>query len=106
VAIKALQRGVSPEDALQLQMEKELLERVQGHRTSSSTALASCMGADFVPASIRELAEDDFIILELCDLSLENHRAVVVPAASPHRTREARRMRRRRPMKSERLAMA
>src|SRR5438874_11457655 len=31
VAIKILQRGVSTDDALRFQMEKEILERVQGH---------------------------------------------------------------------------
>src|SRR5256885_13978806 len=31
VAIKILQRGVTEEDSLRFQMEKELLERAQGH---------------------------------------------------------------------------
>src|SRR5678809_1041811 len=31
VAIKILQKGVSAEDGMRFQMEKEILERVQGH---------------------------------------------------------------------------
>ena len=31
VAIKIMQRGVSPEDQMRFQLEKEILERVQGH---------------------------------------------------------------------------
>ncbi|MEZ4368382.1 MAG: hypothetical protein R2939_19195 [Kofleriaceae bacterium] len=36
VAIKVMQKGVSSEDAMRFQMEKEILERVQGHPGSSS----------------------------------------------------------------------
>jgi len=72
VAIKVLQRGVSPEDALRFQMEKEILERVQGHPNIIQLhASGESDGSDFVPASIRDRVENDFMILELCDLSLE-----------------------------------
>jgi serine/threonine protein kinase len=72
VAIKILQRGVSAEDALRFQMEKELLERVQGHPNIITLyASGESDTPDFVPASIRDRVENDFMIVELCDLSLE-----------------------------------
>src|SRR5262245_7944244 len=72
VAIKILQRGVKEEDQLRFQMEKELLERAQGHPNIIGL---HCSGesdnAEFVPAAIRDKVENDFMIVELCDLSLE-----------------------------------
>ena len=72
VAIKALQRGVSSEDQMRFQMEKEILERVQGH-PNIVELLGSGEGdsASFVPPMIRDRVENDFMILELLDMSLE-----------------------------------
>ncbi|MBK8718240.1 MAG: protein kinase [Deltaproteobacteria bacterium] len=72
VAIKILQKGVTPEDGLRFQMEKEVLERVQGH-SNIVTLFASgeSDNQEFVPPSIRDKVENDFMVLELCDMSLE-----------------------------------
>jgi serine/threonine protein kinase len=72
VAIKLLQRGVSAEDALRFQMEKELIERVQGHPNIIGLyASGEADNPEFIPECIRERVDNDFIILERCDLSLE-----------------------------------
>lgn len=72
VAIKMLQRGVSPEDALRFQMEKELLERVQGHPNIIQLfASGESDNIEFMPVAIRDVCENDFMIIELCDMSLE-----------------------------------
>jgi serine/threonine protein kinase len=72
VAIKVLQRGVTPEDALRFQMEKELLERVQGHPNIVQLfASGEADNPDFFPASARDVVENDFMVIELCDMSLE-----------------------------------
>jgi serine/threonine protein kinase len=72
VAIKCMQKGVAAEDAMRFQMEKEILERVQGH-PNIVELLASGEGdsAGFIPPSIRDRVENDFMILELLDMSLE-----------------------------------
>ena len=72
VALKCLQKGVSPEDQMRFQMEKEILERVQGH-PNIVELLGSGEGdsAGFIPPMIRERVENDFMILELLDMSLE-----------------------------------
>ncbi len=72
VVIKILQKGVSEEDHLRFQMEKELLERVQGH-PNIVTLYASGESEDpeFVPASIRDHVESEFVILERMEMSLE-----------------------------------
>jgi serine/threonine protein kinase len=72
VVIKILQKGVSDEDHLRFQMEKELLERVQGH-PNIVTLYASGESEDpeFVPASIRDHLESEFVILERMEMSLE-----------------------------------
>ena len=72
VAIKILQKGVSSEDQLRFQMEKEILERVQGH-PNIIEVLSSGEGENpaFVPPPIRDRVENDFMILELLDMSLE-----------------------------------
>jgi serine/threonine protein kinase len=72
VAIKILQKGVSGEDALRFQMEKEILERVQGH--PNIIALFASGESDnplFIPPAIRDKVENDFMIIELADMSLE-----------------------------------
>ncbi len=72
VAIKILQRGVPPEDALRFQMEKEVLERVQGHPNIITLyASGESDNIEFIPPPIRDKVENDFMILELCDMSLE-----------------------------------
>src|SRR3569833_3428180 len=72
VAIMCLQRGVTGVDQMRFQMEKEILERVQGH-PNNDKQLASGEGdsAGFIPPSVREKVENDFMILELLDMSLE-----------------------------------
>ncbi|MGZ3404893.1 MAG: protein kinase domain-containing protein [Polyangia bacterium] len=72
VAIKLLQRGVSAEDGLRFQMEKELIERVQGHPNIIGLyASGEADNPEFIPECVRDRVENDFIILERCDLSLE-----------------------------------
>jgi serine/threonine protein kinase len=72
VVIKILQKGVTEEDSLRFQMEKELLERVQGH-PNIIRLFASGEGDDgeFIPPSIRESIEPEYMILEKLDMSLE-----------------------------------
>src|ERR1044072_59334 len=72
VAIKCLQKGVTGEDQMRFQMEKEILERVQGH-PNIVELLASGEGdsAGFIPPSVRDKGENDFMTLELLDMSLE-----------------------------------
>jgi serine/threonine protein kinase len=72
VAIKLLQKGVSVEDGLRFQMEKELIERVQGHPNIIGLyASGEADNPEFIPECIRDRVENDFIVLERCDLSLE-----------------------------------
>jgi serine/threonine protein kinase len=72
VVIKILQRGVTEEDRMRFQIEKELLERVQGHPNIVGLyASGEADDPDFVPAIIREKVENDFVILERLDMSLE-----------------------------------
>jgi serine/threonine protein kinase len=72
VVIKILQKGVSDEDRMRFQIEKELLERVQGH---PNIVGLHCSGEaddpEFVPPVIRDKVENDFVILERLDMSLE-----------------------------------
>lgn len=73
VVIKILQKGVSQEDHLRFQMEKELLERVQGH-PNIVELFASGEGEQdlpFLPASIRDKVDPEFMILERLEMSLE-----------------------------------
>ncbi len=72
IVIKALQKGVSDEDRLRFQIEKELLERVQGH--PNIVALFASGEADdpsFIPPAARDKVDNDFLILERLDMSLE-----------------------------------
>ena len=57
---------------MRFQMEKEILERVQGH-PNIVELLGSGEGdsAGFIPPMIRDKVENDFMILELLDMSLE-----------------------------------
>jgi serine/threonine protein kinase len=76
IAIKCLQKGVSGEDQMRFQMEKEILERVQGHPNivellaSGEAGSPGCSDA-FIPPSVRDKLDNDFLILELLDMSLE-----------------------------------
>jgi serine/threonine protein kinase len=72
VVIKILQRGVSDEDHLRFQMEKELLERVQGHPNIVHLfASGESEDPEFVPASIRDHLQSEFVVLERMEMSLE-----------------------------------
>ena len=72
VAIKVLQRGVSAEDQMRFDLEKEILERVQGHpNVIELLASGESDNPNFIPPSVREKVDNDFMILELMDLSLE-----------------------------------
>ena len=72
VAIKVLQKGVSTEDQLRFQMEKEILERVQGHpNIIELLASGESDSPGFIPPTIRDKVENDFMLLELLDMSLE-----------------------------------
>lgn len=72
VAIKILQSGVSAEDAMRFQMEKEILERVQGHdNIVELLASGESDNEHFIPPQLRGIVENDFMILELLDMSLE-----------------------------------
>jgi serine/threonine protein kinase len=72
VAIKILQRGVSVEDQMRFELEKEILERVQGH---PNIVELLCSGEsdnpEFIPPTLRDRVANDFMVLELMDLSLE-----------------------------------
>ena len=72
VAIKVLQKGVAYEDQMRFQMEKQILEHVQGH-PSIVEILASgeSDNPEFLPPALRDRVENDYIVLELLDLSLE-----------------------------------
>jgi serine/threonine protein kinase len=72
IVIKILQKGVSDEDRMRFQMEMELLERVQGH-PNIVELFASGDNEDpsFLPPSIRDKCETEFMILEKLDMSLE-----------------------------------
>jgi serine/threonine protein kinase len=72
VVIKIVQRGVSEEDLMRFQMEKELLERVQGHpNIVELMASGEQDDTDFIPQSIRDKVENEFMILERLEMSLE-----------------------------------
>ena len=72
VVIKMLQKGVAAADAQRFQIEKELLERVQGH-PGIVELLASgvCEDVEQLPAIVRNTCEASFMILERMDMSLE-----------------------------------
>jgi serine/threonine protein kinase len=72
VVIKILQKGVGEEDHMRFQMEKELLERVQGH-PNVVELFASGENEDpsFLPPSIRDKVDTEFMILEKLEMSLE-----------------------------------
>jgi serine/threonine protein kinase len=72
VVIKVLQKGVSEQDHMRFQMEKELLERVQGHpHIVHLYASGENEDPEFIPASIRDKVECEFVILERLEMSLE-----------------------------------
>jgi serine/threonine protein kinase len=72
VAIKVLQKGVAFEDQMRFQIEKQILEHAQGH--PNIVELLASGESDqngFIPAAIQDRVENDFLILELLDMSLE-----------------------------------
>jgi serine/threonine protein kinase len=72
IVIKILQKGVSDEDRMRFQMEMELLERVQGHPSIVELyASGEQEDINFLPPSIRDKCETEFMILEKLDMSLE-----------------------------------
>jgi serine/threonine protein kinase len=72
IAIKILQKGVSVEDQLRFQLEKQILEHVQGHpNVVELLASGESDNPNFVPAALRDRVENDFLMLELLDMSLE-----------------------------------
>jgi serine/threonine protein kinase len=72
VVIKILQKGVSEEDRMRFQMEMELLERVQGHPNIVELyASGEQEDPSFLPPSIRDKCETEFMVLEKLDMSLE-----------------------------------
>jgi serine/threonine protein kinase len=72
IVIKILQKGVSEEDHMRFQMEKELLERVQGHPNIVELfASGEAEDVAFLPPSIRDKCDTEFMILEKLDMSLE-----------------------------------
>ncbi len=85
VAIKILQRGVSPEDQVRFQVEKEILERVQGHpNIIELLASGEADNPNFIPPSLHHKVDNDFMVLELMDLSLEER----LKGSRVHRQRE------------------
>jgi serine/threonine protein kinase len=72
IVIKILQKGISEEDHMRFEMEKELLERVQGH---PNIVELMCSGENedqnFLPQSIRDKVDTEFMILEKLEMSLE-----------------------------------
>ena len=72
IAIKVMQKGVSAEDQMRFQMEKEILERVQGHpNIIELLGSGEADSAGFIPPAIRDKVENDYMVLELLDMSLE-----------------------------------
>jgi serine/threonine protein kinase len=72
VVIKILQKGVSAEDTMRFQMEKDLVERVQGHPNIVHLfASGECEDPAFIPSPIRDRVECEFLILERLEMSLE-----------------------------------
>ncbi|MBL0196946.1 MAG: protein kinase [Myxococcales bacterium] len=71
IVIKVLQKGVSVEDHMRFQMEKELLERVQGHPNIVELYGSGEGDVEFIPPSIRDLVEPEYLLLERLEMSLE-----------------------------------
>ena len=72
IVIKILQKGVNEDDHMRFQMEKELLERVQGHPNIVELfASGESEDLSFLPPSIRDKCDTEFMILEKLDMSLE-----------------------------------
>jgi serine/threonine protein kinase len=72
IAIKILQKNASVEDQLRFQLEKQILEHVQGHpNVVEILASGESDNPNFIPRVLRDRVENDFIMLELLDTSLE-----------------------------------
>ena len=72
IAIKILQKGVSLEDQFRFQLEKQILEHVQSHpNVVELLASGESDNPNFIPVALRDRVENDFLVLELLDMSLE-----------------------------------
>ena len=72
VVIKVLQKGVGKWEYMRFQLEKELLERLQGHPNIVRLHASGEADPDFIPVAIREHVEGEFLVLERLDTSLED----------------------------------
>ena len=75
VALKCLQRGVTGEDQMRFQMEKEILERVQGH-PNIVELLGSGEGdsTGFIPPAVEKLEMDALFEEDLVLITSQRHR--------------------------------
>jgi serine/threonine protein kinase len=72
VAIKILQKGVPGDARLRFLTEKQILESVQRHpHIIEVLASGEASQGGFVPQGLRDRVEEDWIVLELLDASLE-----------------------------------
>src|SRR5262249_25957070 len=74
VVIKVLPRGRGEGGYPRFPMEKELLERLQGHPNIVRLyASGEAEDPDFIPPSIQRHVEGEFLVLERLDMSLEEY---------------------------------
>jgi serine/threonine protein kinase len=71
VVIKMLHKNVSAEDADRFRMEKEVLERVQGHPNIVEVLASGLCTDPRLPPAITSVCDGEFMILEKLDLNLE-----------------------------------
>lgn len=71
VAIKMLAKGVAGDEAKRFRMEKQLLERVQGHPAIVELLGSGVTNDPGLPQLVRDRCEGDFMILEKLDMNLE-----------------------------------
>ena len=72
IAIKILQKGVTVADQMRFQIEKQILEHVQDHpNVVEILASGESDNPNFIPMSLHDKVENDFMMLELLDMSLE-----------------------------------
>ena len=71
VVIKMLIKGVASDDAMRFRIEKQLLERVQGHPSIVALLGSGSTKDSGLPPLIREQCEGDYMILEKLDMNLE-----------------------------------
>jgi hypothetical protein len=71
VVIKMLHRRINEDDAQRFRIEKELLERVQGHPGIVEVLGSGTCTDPRLPAAVNELCGGEFMILEKLDMNLE-----------------------------------